>query len=514
MSEILEAKLDMEGALAERLPGREEEVPLALLEPSPPEVNFFREGTEEEVAELARSMASQGLIHAVVVRLLPGGRYQVLAGHRRVRAAELLGWKVIRARVVDVPDEEAELIVIDSNLLVRQLNPLEKVEAIRRKHRLLCLIRERERKLAVLAAGGRRNNAHENSGVPGIQGRPQFSGRGIVLPGSGLGSAGSRGGLAVITAGQEDVVSRIAREMGIGRFRVEQSIAIAEHLIPAFREPFARGELPFSVAYELCLMLEEDQEAVAERYAGRLGSLTVKEARGLREECERRRRGEKSAAELREQEVREELERLRKEYAEAKEQLDRAVQAREIAEARARALEEEARRPAEEVEKRARQEASREAERRYGEKLAGAQGKVERLEAQVRRLEMENANLQSVIRSMELVQAAQQAREVERLEARKRELEAQVAAVEWVLKESAGADSEPPEARGLRFWRVLERSASPLLREIPGLEDIARGALLPEPYLRAVSEMGDKLSRVARLVMGLVSRSSSPDGEG
>jgi len=275
---------------------------------------------------------------------------------------------------------------------------------------------------------------------------------------------------------------------------------------------FAEGKISVSVAYELSLMLEADQEWYVEQVQERLESLTVKEVRQVREECERRRRGEKSAAELREQEVREELERLRKEYAEAKEQLDRAVQAREIAEARARALEEKIRRPAEEVEKRARQEASQEAERRYGEKLAGAQGKVERLEAQVRRLEMENANLQSVIRSMELAQAAQQAREVERLEARKRELEAQVAAVEWVLKESAGADSEPPESRGLRFWRVLERSASALLREIPGLEDIARGALLPEPYLRAVCEVGDKLSRVARLVSALVSR-SAPRGE-
>ncbi|MEW5934656.1 MAG: ParB N-terminal domain-containing protein, partial [Bacillota bacterium] len=433
MSEILEAKLDMEGSLAERLPGREEEVPLALLEPSPPEVNFFREGTEEEVAELARSMASQGLIHAVVVRLLPGGRYQILAGHRRVRAAELLGWKAIRARVVDVPDEEAELIVIDSNFLVRQLNPLEKAEAVRRKYALLCAIRERERQLALLEAG-LREPPGDSSDKSVVRYRTPIvnSDNSKVRNRIPAGETRGRPAVPLCLPGQ-DVASVVARDLGMGRRQVFQNVAIAEHLIPAFREPFARGDLPFNVAYELCLMVEEDQEEVAARYTGRLGSLTVKEAREIREECSRRRRGEKSAAELREQEVREELERLRKEYAEAKEQLDRAVQARKVAEARARALEEKVCRPAEEVEKRARQEASQEAERRYGEKLAGAQGRVERLEAQVRRLEMENANLQSVIRSMELAQAAQQAREVERLEARKRELEAQVAAVAWVL---------------------------------------------------------------------------------
>jgi len=462
--------------------GEVRELDLSLLEPAPPGMNFFSPGKEEELAELARSMAEVGLINPLVVRPLPGGTYQVLAGHRRLRAAQLLGWRTVRCQVRDLPDEEAELVLIDSNLLARELNPLEKAESIRRRVQLKQAIRARERELAL------RRMRFER----GLEENPDqiWSGK----------------------TGSSDVLLEVARELNVNRSDVVRSVRIAEYLAPCWRDVFARGDLAVSAAYELALLLQEEQEAAYRRWIEGLSRVpTLSEVRAYREECERARRREPSPSEMREQELRDEVERLRQELSRVKDDLDRARFAREVAESRVRYLEQKVA-PPEEMEKRWREELREDLERRYGRKVGEAERQAERLEARVRELEMENRNLRSLIETLKVQEARVFSRQVEFLEKRKAELEAQVRAAEWALEEAQR--SGDGAVRGLRFYRVLEESSRALLRALPELEALAEGAVLPEAYAREVLDLASRLGRVARLASRLASCAAPLDRAG
>jgi ParB family chromosome partitioning protein len=462
--------------------GEVRELDLSLLEPAPPGMNFFSPGKEEELAELARSMAEVGLINPLVVRPLPGGTYQVLAGHRRLRAAQLLGWRSVRCQVRDLPDEEAELVLIDSNLLARELNPLEKAECVRRRVQLKQVIRARQRELALRAV--RFERGLEENPVPIGTGKNGIS----------------------------DSMLEVARELGMSRADVARNVKVAEFLAPCWRDVFARGDLALRTAYELAFLCPDEQEEAYRRWFEGMGRApTLAEARAFREECERSRRREPSSSEMREQELRDEVERLRQELSRVKDDLDRARFAREVAESRVRYLEQKVA-PPEEMEKRWREELREDLERRYGRKVGEAERQAERLEARVRELEMENRNLRSLIETLKVQEARVFSRQVEFLEKRKAELEAQVRAAEWALEEAQR--SGDGAVRGLRFYRVLEESSRALLRALPELEALAEGAVLPEAYAREVLDLASRLGRVARLASRLASCAAPLDRAG
>lgn len=91
----------------------------------------FKLYTEEKLMELAESIKQNGIINPVVVRRLKDtGEYEILSGHNRTEAARKAGLMDIPARVVDVDDDTARLIVTESNLLQREkLLPSEKGRA-------------------------------------------------------------------------------------------------------------------------------------------------------------------------------------------------------------------------------------------------------------------------------------------------------------------------------------------------------------------------------------------------
>lgn len=68
-----------------------------------------------EIDNLAHSLATAGLADPIRVRTLRGGRYEILSGHRRVRAARSLGWTTIAAAVVEKDDRQAQLTTMVSN---------------------------------------------------------------------------------------------------------------------------------------------------------------------------------------------------------------------------------------------------------------------------------------------------------------------------------------------------------------------------------------------------------------
>lgn len=90
---------------------------------------------EGALAELAASIKSQGIMQPVLVRPLPAGsgaRYEIIAGERRFRAAQMAGLEEIPVLVRDVDDQAAAAMALIENIQREDLNPLEEAQGIGR----------------------------------------------------------------------------------------------------------------------------------------------------------------------------------------------------------------------------------------------------------------------------------------------------------------------------------------------------------------------------------------------
>jgi ParB family transcriptional regulator, chromosome partitioning protein len=92
----------------------------------------------ETLGELADSIKSHGLVQPILVRPLPrpnpteSQRYEIIAGERRWRAAQMAGLTEIPAVIRDVPDEDAVAMALIENIQREDLNPLEEARALLR----------------------------------------------------------------------------------------------------------------------------------------------------------------------------------------------------------------------------------------------------------------------------------------------------------------------------------------------------------------------------------------------
>jgi ParB family chromosome partitioning protein len=88
---------------------------------------------QEKLSELADSIRAQGVVQPVVVRPLSGDEgYELIAGERRWRAAQIAGLQDIPAVIRDVPDEVSVAMSLIENIQRENLNPLEEATALRR----------------------------------------------------------------------------------------------------------------------------------------------------------------------------------------------------------------------------------------------------------------------------------------------------------------------------------------------------------------------------------------------
>ena len=87
---------------------------------------------EDKLAELADSIRSQGVVQPVVVRPVGDGEYELIAGERRWRAAQIAEIDEIPAVIRDVPDEVSVAMALIENIQREDLNPLEEATALRR----------------------------------------------------------------------------------------------------------------------------------------------------------------------------------------------------------------------------------------------------------------------------------------------------------------------------------------------------------------------------------------------
>ena len=90
-----------------------------------------RDFREEELKELAESLKNNGLVQPPTVRKNATGKYELIAGERRLRAAQLAGWDKIRVTLVEADDQTAAVMTTTENLQREDLNPIEEAVSYR-----------------------------------------------------------------------------------------------------------------------------------------------------------------------------------------------------------------------------------------------------------------------------------------------------------------------------------------------------------------------------------------------
>ena len=105
-------------------------LPIEFLQPG--KYQPRKDMSPEALEELASSIRSQGVIQPIVVRLVSTDKYEIIAGERRWRAAQLAQLDVVPCLIKDVPDEAAVAIALIENIQREDLNAMEEAQALDR----------------------------------------------------------------------------------------------------------------------------------------------------------------------------------------------------------------------------------------------------------------------------------------------------------------------------------------------------------------------------------------------
>src|SRR3954454_17229663 len=103
------------------------QIPVELIAPNPHQPR--RTFNEEALAALAASLAERGVLQPVLVRPVAGGTYELIAGERRWRAAQMAEFDTVPAVVRPHDDDESLELALIENMVREDLNPVEEARA-------------------------------------------------------------------------------------------------------------------------------------------------------------------------------------------------------------------------------------------------------------------------------------------------------------------------------------------------------------------------------------------------
>ena len=113
---------------------RTEEIkPTPISELKPFSDQPFKVVDDDNMTELVESIKLSGILSPIIARPHPEGGYEILSGHRRVRACEIAGRKEVPVVVKDLDDDTAIILLVDSNLQREHILPSEKAKAYQMK---------------------------------------------------------------------------------------------------------------------------------------------------------------------------------------------------------------------------------------------------------------------------------------------------------------------------------------------------------------------------------------------
>ena len=111
----------------------EEIKPIPITELKPFEQQPFKVLMDDSMTELVESIKQSGVLSPVVARPHKDGGYEILSGHRRVKASELAGKTEVPTVIKDLDDDTATILLVDSNLQREHILPSEKAKAYQMK---------------------------------------------------------------------------------------------------------------------------------------------------------------------------------------------------------------------------------------------------------------------------------------------------------------------------------------------------------------------------------------------
>ena len=206
-------------------------LPLELFHPFPE--HPFQVRDDEKMEDTARSIAKFGVLVPILARPRPEGGYEIVSGHRRHHASQLAGLKEIPAIIRDMDDDEATIVMVDSNLQREQILPSEKAFAYKMK-------------LDAMKRQGQRTD----------------------LTSSQLG-----------TKLRSDEI--IAAQTGDSRNQIARFIRLT-HLVSPILDMVDEGNFAFNAAVEISYLPEEHQEVLLEAMDYAQASPSLAQARRIR----------------------------------------------------------------------------------------------------------------------------------------------------------------------------------------------------------------------------------------
>lgn len=173
----------------------------------------FKVLDDELMQQTIDSIMQVGILNPAIIRPDPEGGYEMVAGHRRLHAADLAGLKTIPAIIRDLTDDEAVILMVDSNLQRETISHMERAQAYKMK-------------LEALKHQGKRVDLEDKSTSTRIA--------------------------------QKLSVEKVAEEAGTSRDQVRRYIRLTE-LLPEVQEKVESKEIAFSPAVELSYLTHDEQ---------------------------------------------------------------------------------------------------------------------------------------------------------------------------------------------------------------------------------------------------------------
>ena len=192
---------------------REQVQQIPLSEIHPFRNHPFKVLDDELMQQTIDSIMQVGILNPAIIRPDPEGGYEMVAGHRRLHAADLAGLKTIPAIVRNLTDDEAVILMVDSNLQRETISPMERAQAYKMK-------------LGALKHQGKRVDLEGKSTSTRIA--------------------------------QKLSVEKVAEEAGTSRDQVRRYIRLTE-LLPEVQEKVENKEIAFSPAVELSYLTHDEQ---------------------------------------------------------------------------------------------------------------------------------------------------------------------------------------------------------------------------------------------------------------
>jgi len=174
----------------------------------------FKVLDDELMQDTVDSVIQFGVLNPAIVRPDPNGGFEMISGHRRLRACEIAGIKEIPVIVRNLTDDEAVILMVDSNLQRETISPMERAQAYRMK-------------LEALKHQGKRVDLEERSTSTQIA--------------------------------QKLSVEKVADEAGTSRDQVRRYIRLTE-LLPEVQQKVDSKEIAFSPAVELSYLTHDEQK--------------------------------------------------------------------------------------------------------------------------------------------------------------------------------------------------------------------------------------------------------------